>query len=190
MIRFLPWIQINPLSCPKKFSGTPVKVFMGKINPNVHCSMIEKPNKAGGKTVVYMRGRGVKFGIACDHALSLYLFNLFSEGGHDTILSQITCKKATIWTFFWLDRKQWGWFALFRLAKMPPSIKCWFQSAFLDFKRDFRAKIWFPSGKCWLANKMTVQADVRLCNLGSGWRLVKWMYQALFFSLSSQGNKK
>ena len=34
--------------------------------------------------------------IACDHALSLYLCNLFSEGGHDTILSQITCKKARI----------------------------------------------------------------------------------------------
>ena len=128
-----------------------------------------------------MGGGGVKFGIACDHALSLYLFNLFSRGGHDTILSQIKCKKARIWTFFWLDRKQWGWFALFRLAKMPPFIKCWFQSAFLDFKRDFRAKIWYPSGKCWLANNMTGRADVKLFNLGSGWRFVKWMYQALFF---------
>ena len=38
-------------------------------------------------------------GIACDHALSLYLCNLFSGGGHDTFLSQITCKKARIWTF-------------------------------------------------------------------------------------------
>ena len=70
--------------------------------------------------------------IACDHALSLYLCTLFSGGGHDTFLSQITCKKARIWTFFWLDRKQYGWFALFRLAKMPPSVSCcWFQSAFL-----------------------------------------------------------
>ena len=70
--------------------------------------------------------------LACDHALSLYLFNLFSEGGHDTFLSQITCKNARIWTFFWLDRKQYGWFALFRLAKMLPSVSCcWFQSAFL-----------------------------------------------------------
>ena len=66
------------------------------------------------------------------HALSLYLCNLFSEGGHDTILSQITCKKARIWTSFLLDRKQYGWFALFRLAKMPPSVSCcWLQSAYL-----------------------------------------------------------
>ena len=35
-----------------------------------------------------------------DHALSLYLCNLFSEGGHDIIVSQITCKKARIWTSF------------------------------------------------------------------------------------------
>ena len=70
--------------------------------------------------------------LACDHALSLYLCNLCSGGGHDTFLSQITCKKARIWTFFWLDRKQYGWFALFRLAKTPPSVSCcWFQSAFL-----------------------------------------------------------
>ena len=63
--------------------------------------------------------------------LSLCLCNLFSGGGHDTMLSQITCKKARIWTFFWLDRNQYGWFALFRLAKMPPSVSCcWFQSAF------------------------------------------------------------
>ena len=69
--------------------------------------------------------------VACDHALSLYLCNLFSGGGHDTFLSQITCKKARIWTFFWLNRKQYGWFALFRLAKTPPSVSCcWFQSAF------------------------------------------------------------
>ena len=70
--------------------------------------------------------------IACDHALSLYLCNLFSGGGHDTFLLQITCKKARIWTFFWLDRKQYGWFAPFRLAKMPPPASfCWVQSAFL-----------------------------------------------------------
>ena len=31
--------------------------------------------------------------IACDHALSLYLCNLFSGGGYDTFLSQITRKK-------------------------------------------------------------------------------------------------
>ena len=74
----------------------------------------------------------VRLFLACDHALSLYLCNLFSGRGHDTFLSQITCKKARIWTFFWLDRKQYGWFALFRLAKTPPSVSCcWFQSAFL-----------------------------------------------------------
>ena len=70
--------------------------------------------------------------VTCDHAVSLYLYNLFSGGEHDTILSQITCIKARIWTSFWLDRKQYGWFALLRLAKMSPSISCcWFQSAFL-----------------------------------------------------------
>ena len=60
----------------------------------------------------------------------------------------------------------------------------------IDLKRDIiPAKIWFPSGKRWLANNMTGQADVRLCKLGDGWWLVKWMYQALFFSLSSQRSK-
>ena len=69
--------------------------------------------------------------LACDHALSLCLCKLLSGGGHDTFLLQITCKKASIWTFFWLVRKQYGWFALFRLAKTPPSVSCcWFQSAF------------------------------------------------------------
>ena len=52
----------------------------------------------------------------------------------------------------------------------------------IDFKRDIiRAKIWFPYGKRLLANNMTGQADVRLCKLGGSERLVKWMYQALFF---------
>ena len=62
--------------------------------------------------------------LACDHAPSLYLCNLFSGGWHDTIFSQITCKKGRIWTCFWLDRKQYGWSALF-MAKKPPSISCW-----------------------------------------------------------------
>ena len=70
--------------------------------------------------------------IACDHALYLYLCNLFLGGGRDTILSQITCKKVIIWTSFWLDRKHYRWFALFRSAKMSLSIsRCWFQSTFL-----------------------------------------------------------
>ena len=75
-------------------------------------------------------GKGSEL-VAWDHALSLSLYNLFSGGGHDTFLLQITCKKARIWTFFWLDRKQYRWFALFRLAKTPPSVSCWFQSALL-----------------------------------------------------------
>ena len=75
--------------------------------------------------------RGSQGKLACDHTLSLYLCNLFSGGGHDTILAQIKCKTARIWTLFWLDRKQCGWFALFQLAKMPPSVSCWFKSAFL-----------------------------------------------------------
>ena len=33
---------------------------------------------------------------------------------------------------------------------------------------------------------MTGQGDVRLCKLGGGWELIKWMYEALFFPLSSQ----
>ena len=38
----------------------------------------------------------------------------------------------SLWTFFWLDRKQYGWCALFRLAKLSTSVSCcWFQSAFL-----------------------------------------------------------
>ena len=57
----------------------------------------------------------------------------------------------------------------------------------LKFKRDIiRTKIWFPSGKRWLANNMTGRVDTRLCKLESGWRLVKWMYQVLLSSLSSQ----
>ena len=61
----------------------------------------------------------------------------------------------------------------------------------IDFKRDIiRAKIWFPSCKRWLANNMTGQADVRLCKLGGGWRLVKWMYQALFFLPRAKEAKK
>ena len=61
-----------------------------------------------------------------------YSFMSLTGRGHDTFLCRITCKKARIWTFFWLDRKQYGWFALFQLAKMPPSVSCcWFQSAVL-----------------------------------------------------------
>ena len=42
------------------------------------------------------------------------------------------------------------------------------------FERDIiPAKIWFPSGKRWLANNMIGQADVRLCKLGGDWWLVK-----------------
>ena len=37
---------------------------------------------------------------------------------------------------------------------------------------------------------MAGQADVRLCKLGGSWWLAKWMYQALFFSLSSQRSKE
>ena len=74
--------------------------------------------------------------LAWDHALSkpspYYLFMSLTGRGHDTFLCRITCKNTRIWTFFWLDRKQRGWFALFRLAKMKPSVSCcWFQSAFL-----------------------------------------------------------
>ena len=61
----------------------------------------------------------------------------------------------------------------------------------IDFKRDIiRAKIWFPYGKRLLSNNMTGQGNVGLCKLGGGSRLVIWMYQALFFPLSSQRNKE
>ena len=40
-------------------------------------------------------------------------------------------KKPESRLFSWLDRKQYGWFALLRLAKTPPSVSCcWFQCAF------------------------------------------------------------
>ena len=44
--------------------------------------------------------RTVGVRLPCDHALSLHLCNLCSEGGHDTFLLQIKCKKARIWTSF------------------------------------------------------------------------------------------
>ena len=44
--------------------------------------------------------------------------------------------------------------------------------------------------KRWLANNMTGPADVRLCKLGGGWLLVKWMYQALFFPSRAKEAKK
>ena len=70
--------------------------------------------------------------LAWDHALSLLSLYVSHKKRDDTFLCRITCKKTGIWTFFWLDRKQYGWFALFQLAKMPPSVSCcWFQSAFL-----------------------------------------------------------
>ena len=53
-----------------------------------------------------------------------------------------------------------------------------------------RAKIWFSYGQRWLANNMTGQADVGLCKLGGGWRLVNWMYQALFFPSRAKEAKK
>ena len=90
--------------------------------------------------------------IACDHALYLYLCNLFLGGGHDTILSQITCKKAIIWTSFWLDRKRYGLFALFRLAKMSLSISCCrFQSAFLLSQGAVNAHASLLWNFCWLS---------------------------------------
>ena len=61
----------------------------------------------------------------------------------------------------------------------------------IDLERDIiPAKIWFLSGKRWLANNMTGQVDVRLCKLGGGWWLVKWMYQALFFPLEPKKQRR
>ena len=60
----------------------------------------------------------------------------------------------------------------------------------IDLKRDIPEKIWFPSGKRWLANNMRGQADVRLCKLGGGWWLPSQAKETLFFSLSSQRSKK
>ena len=43
----------------------------------------------------------------------------------------------------------------------------------INFKRDIiRTKMWFPSGKRWLANNMTGQADDTLCKLLGSWQLV------------------
>ena len=118
-------IQGCPGTCsPRKFSenwtlGNAYPAFTGSIAIN--------------SWVYFVELFSVSFLIACDDALTLCLCNLLSRGGHDAFLSQITCKKARIWTFFWLDKKPCGWwFALFRFAKMPPSVTCcWFQSAFL-----------------------------------------------------------
>ena len=61
----------------------------------------------------------------------------------------------------------------------------------IDFKRDIiGAKIWFPSGKRWLANNMTGQADIRLCKLGGAWWLAKWIYETLFFPFLGQKKKE
>ena len=58
-------------------------------------------------------------------------------------------KNARNWTFFWLDRKQYGWFALFWLAKMPLSVSCcWFQSAFLLAYNTHASSL---SIFCWLS---------------------------------------
>ena len=58
-------------------------------------------------------------------------------------------KNARNWTFFWLDRKQYGWFALFWLAKMPLSACCcWFQSAFLLAYNTHASSL---SNFCWLS---------------------------------------
>ena len=92
--------------------------------------------------------------IACYHALYLYLCYLFLGGGHDTILSQITWKNTIIWTSFWLDRKQYGWFALFRLARMSLSISCcWFQSTFLLAQGavNVRTREFVMKYFCWLS---------------------------------------
>ena len=63
---------------------------------------------------------------------------------------------------------------------------------FLKFKRDIiRTKIWFPSGKRWLANNMTGRVDTRLCKLESRWRLVKWMFRHYIFpSQAKEATKK
>ena len=99
--------------------------------------------------------------LACDHALSLYLCNLFSGGGHDTFFSQITCKKARIWSFFWLDRKQYGWSALFQLAKTPPSV------VVVDFGLYFCLRI-----KQWLHTRVRYEISAGLVFLPV-WKMFK-----------------
>ena len=60
-----------------------------------------------------------------------YPFKSLTGRGCDTFLCRIKCKKARIWTFLWLDRKQYGWFALLQLPKMPLSV------SFVDFSLHF-----------------------------------------------------
>ena len=43
--------------------------------------------------------------LAWDHASPYYPFMSLTGRGHDTFLCRITCKKARIWTFFWLDQE-------------------------------------------------------------------------------------
>ena len=86
--------------------------------------------------------------LAWDHALSLLSLCLSREEGMIHFFVGSHVKKARIWTFLWLDRKQYRWFALFQLAKMPPSVSCcWFQSPFFacvmssEYTRKFILKL-------------------------------------------------
>jgi len=117
---------------------------------SVHCTNLYE--MAVVLVLVFFTDYTTRGTIACDHALYLYFCNLFLGGGHDAILSQITCKKAIIWTSFWLDRKQYGWFALFWLAKMSLSISCCrFQSAFLLAQGAVNAHASSLWNFCWLS---------------------------------------
>ena len=125
---------VAPPSVIHRSQGAPGSVPISRSARVIGHCIVFKWNAATLAWGSFLMARCGWWHLAWDHALSLlslYVWSLTGRG-HDTFLCRITCKKARIWTFFWLDRKQYGWFALFRLAKMPPSVSCcWFQSAFL-----------------------------------------------------------
>ena len=63
------------------------------------------------------------------------MFVTLTGRGHDAFVCRITCKKARIWTFFWLDRKQYKWFALFQLVTLARVMSSEYTSSLWNFCR-------------------------------------------------------
>ena len=65
----------------------------------------------------------------------LPMFVTLTGRGHDAFVCRITCKKARIWTFFWLDRKRYKWFALFQLVTLARVMSSEYTSSLWNFCR-------------------------------------------------------
>ena len=93
-------------------------------------SVLEKRNTVL-KENNFLKQDSSRIWLTCDHTLSLYICNLLSGGGHNTFLSQITCKNARIWTFFdWIGNNTDD----FRCSDWP---KCRYPLVVVDFKSAF-----------------------------------------------------